>query len=95
MSTKSIVPLSGVEAHVFIMRGRSTANRARDAGARSVEARIVFYAKSSEIQLDPEQESRRNTPYFIPEALWFIRPGPVLLEDRSPSLEIPSIFDRF
>jgi hypothetical protein len=91
-----IVPMQGVEAHVYVMQGRSTPRRAKRAGARSVEARIVFKAQSTELELDPEQTMRRETDIsnFIPEAKRFWRPGPVSLGGREATMEIPGFLER-
>ncbi len=88
MAMQSIVPTEG---YVFVFEGRSSAKRALNAGAVSVEVRIVFMARLTELEMDPEQIRRQwqDPGMYIPEARRFIRPGPVSLAGRDPMIEKP------
>lgn len=81
---------------VYVMLGKSSPRRAADAGAQSVEVRIVFKAYSYELEMDPEQTKRQvNDPsMFIAEARRFILPGPVDLTGRDPVVEKPSFWEQ-
>jgi len=104
LSQQVIIPGEGLsftfnrpEAYVYVFEGRSTPRRATEAGARSVEARVVFNAKQNELELDPEQTDRirRGASNIIREAKRFIRSGPVQLATRNAMLEIPSLWERW
>ncbi|MDX2076211.1 MAG: hypothetical protein SFZ02_07255 [bacterium] len=105
LADKIIDPSFSVrEQHVYVFEGRSNTERAQEAGAVFVEARIVFYARPSELVLDPEQSKRlslqrSNTDPLsifnvtvIGEARMFILPGPVDLSWRQPCIERPTGF---
>lgn len=94
----SVKPIGDGEAYVYVMRGRSSPIDAADAGAKSVEARLVFKAKAAEIELDPAQRMRmtgKEHGRVITDAQVFRRPGTIYLEGRDAIVEIPTLFGRW
>jgi len=86
------------EQHVYVFRGKVNAETAADAGAVHTNARIIFNARISELELDPEQAMRFKNPSlgrFIPEALRFRVPGSISLAERDAHIELRGFLGRW
>jgi len=90
--------ITAYESHVYVFDGRSGLSRARDAGATLTEVRIVFYARPTELEIDPhvfdrEKENADRFPLpplpVIHDARRFRIPGSVDISWRSPCIERP------